>query len=92
MNISTPTQCPSSGPGPGPWGWLRAVYAWISVNTSTLAAEQRQDYKLALSEKYQLPCVDPLIDGTDLIIDAIQQRYPVWIYENQMPWKTVSLC
>ncbi|MDP5070773.1 MAG: DUF1611 domain-containing protein [Congregibacter sp.] len=40
----------------------------ISVNTLSLAAEQREDYLAQLSARYGLPCVDPLLMGTDAII------------------------
>ncbi len=43
----------------------------VAVNTSALAAEDREDYLEILSKRMGLPCVDPLIDGTDAIIDNL---------------------
>ncbi|MEM8987055.1 MAG: DUF1611 domain-containing protein [Pseudomonadota bacterium] len=43
----------------------------ISVNTSGLSDEQRPDYLAALSDKYGLPCVDPLVDGAGPIVDRL---------------------
>ena len=40
----------------------------ISVNTSTIPAEARQDYLQTLSERYGLPAVDPLVNGTAAIV------------------------
>jgi uncharacterized NAD-dependent epimerase/dehydratase family protein len=43
----------------------------ISVNTSALAAGEREDYLASLSARYGLPAVDPLIDGTMPIVNAL---------------------
>lgn len=43
----------------------------VSVNTSNLGAGERVTYLGELSKKLNLPCVDPLIDGTDAIIDQL---------------------
>lgn len=43
----------------------------ISVNCSALPQEERAAYLAALSERYQLPAVDPLIDGTAAIVEQI---------------------
>lgn len=43
----------------------------ISVNTSGLDTDQRDDYLAELSGSLNLPCIDPLIDGTDSIIDRL---------------------
>ncbi|MEM0955048.1 MAG: DUF1611 domain-containing protein [Pseudomonadota bacterium] len=40
----------------------------ISVNTSTIAADTRDDYLQGLSERYGMPAVDPLIHGTAAIV------------------------
>ncbi len=45
----------------------------ICVNTSSLKGEERSDYLATLSEETGLPCVDPVIDGCDTIIDYIQK-------------------
>lgn len=47
----------------------------ISVNTSTLPADERLDYLAKLSEETGLPCVDPIIDGCGAIVDHIKQLY-----------------
>lgn len=43
----------------------------ISVNTSALPAAERGDYLAELAQRYQLPAVDPLLDGTRDIIDRL---------------------
>ena len=43
----------------------------ISVNTSKLPAGEREDYLKSLSDQYDLPCVDPIIDGTSSLIDKL---------------------
>ena len=48
----------------------------ISVNTSSLPADERMDYLARLSEEFKLPCVDPLIDGCGPIVAYIKQLYP----------------
>ena len=45
----------------------------ISVNTSSLPEEERADYLARLETRYELPCVDPLRDGTGAIIAEIQR-------------------
>jgi uncharacterized NAD-dependent epimerase/dehydratase family protein len=47
----------------------------ISVNTSSLPAEDRVDYLAGLSRETGLPCVDPLIDGCGAIVKYIKQVY-----------------
>jgi uncharacterized NAD-dependent epimerase/dehydratase family protein len=47
----------------------------ISVNTSSLPAQERKNYLASLSEKTGLPCVDPLIEGCGAIVDYINQVY-----------------
>jgi|GEM_PF-4180958 len=41
----------------------------VSINTSNLGESERQDYLNDLSKRLGLPCVDPLIMGTDAIIE-----------------------
>jgi len=48
----------------------------ISVNTSKLSTDTRQDYLAELGEATGLPCVDPLIDGCVTIIEHLKQLYP----------------
>ncbi len=43
----------------------------ISVNTSSLEERDRWGYQQALADKYQLPCVDPVRDGTGALIARI---------------------
>jgi uncharacterized NAD-dependent epimerase/dehydratase family protein len=43
----------------------------VSVNTSKFVGEERTKYLQDLSKRVGLPCVDPLIDGTDAIIDQL---------------------
>ena len=48
----------------------------ISVNTSSLPDTVRAGYLARLSEKYGLPCVDPLIGGTGAIVSRIEREFP----------------
>lgn len=48
----------------------------ISVNTSGLPGSGRSDYLDRLSAKTSLPCVDPLIDGCDAIVNYINEQFP----------------
>lgn len=43
----------------------------VSVNTSKLNPEEREKYLDDLSKKIELPCVDPLKNGTQKIIDYL---------------------
>lgn len=43
----------------------------VSVNTSTLPEQERADYLAQLSEKLGLPCVDPLINGCDALVEQL---------------------
>ena len=43
----------------------------ISVNTSSLNPEERENYLNKLSKEVGLPCVDPLKNGTQKIIDYL---------------------
>jgi uncharacterized NAD-dependent epimerase/dehydratase family protein len=43
----------------------------IAVNTASLDAAHRDAYLSELSERYELPCVDPLIHGTQAIIQSL---------------------
>jgi uncharacterized NAD-dependent epimerase/dehydratase family protein len=47
----------------------------ISVNTSMLPAEEREQYLADLSAETGLPCVDPLIDGCGAIAKNIQKQF-----------------
>jgi uncharacterized NAD-dependent epimerase/dehydratase family protein len=48
----------------------------ISVNTSKLESEERVQYLSELAQETGLPCVDPLIDGCDAIVDYMHQCFP----------------
>lgn len=43
----------------------------ISVNTLSIPPDERDDYLAALSSKYDLPCVDPLVTGTKAILSPL---------------------
>lgn len=45
--------------------------AGISVNTSQLTADQREEYLTNLSQRYALPCVDPVVTGCQAIIENL---------------------
>ena len=45
--------------------------AGISVNTANLPAAERRPYLQALATATGLPCVDPLIDGCDAIVEKM---------------------
>ena len=47
----------------------------VSVNTSKLGSEDRETYLADLSVKTGLPCVDPLIDGTQKIINLMNKEF-----------------
>ena len=45
----------------------------ISINTSGLVSEERRHYLRMLADETELPCVDPIIDGCDVIAKSIHQ-------------------
>ena len=47
----------------------------ISINTSSLAADERNAYLTQTADEYGLPCVDPVATGVDPIIDHINSVY-----------------
>jgi uncharacterized NAD-dependent epimerase/dehydratase family protein len=47
----------------------------ISVNTSSLCPEEREQYLEELRVETGLPCVDPLIDGCGAIVEHLQQQF-----------------
>lgn len=47
----------------------------VSVNTAQLNPEERKIYLAELSEKIKLPCIDPLKDGTQKIIDYLNNEF-----------------
>ncbi|WP_116364824.1 DUF1611 domain-containing protein [Parahaliea mediterranea] len=44
----------------------------VCVNTSALPAPEREHYLAELGQRLNLPCVDPLIDGTLAIVDRLR--------------------
>ena len=52
---------------------IRCVGA--SINTSSLPASSRQKYLDELSKEIGLPCLDPLKDGTQIIIEALNNEF-----------------
>ena len=48
----------------------------ISVNTSKLGDQERLQYLSGLEQETGLPCVDPLIDGCDAIVEYLRNCYP----------------
>jgi uncharacterized NAD-dependent epimerase/dehydratase family protein len=48
----------------------------ISVNTSKLPADERENYLASLSDETGLPCVDSMIDGCAAIVEQIRQQFP----------------
>jgi uncharacterized NAD-dependent epimerase/dehydratase family protein len=46
----------------------------VSVNTSSLAREERELYLAGLTHELGLPCVDPLIDGCGKIVNQLQSE------------------
>ena len=47
----------------------------ISINTSSLADEERDPYLAKTADEYGLPCVDPVATGVDPIIDHLNSGY-----------------
>jgi uncharacterized NAD-dependent epimerase/dehydratase family protein len=47
----------------------------ISVNTSAIPAENRENYLAGLSQQTGLPCVDPLVDGCGAIAGFIAREF-----------------
>jgi len=43
----------------------------VSVNTSALAADARETYLRRLEQQLGLPCVDPLVEGVDALIECL---------------------
>ena len=47
----------------------------VCVNTSGLDAESRKSYLAELSAELNLPCIDPIQDGCDAIVDKIFHKF-----------------
>ena len=52
-------------------------FVGISVNTSKLPADQREQYLADLSTQTGLPCIDCMIDGCSAIVNQLQQEFPI---------------
>jgi len=48
----------------------------VSVNTSSLPAQQRVDYLKAISDELSLPCVDSVLDSCDAIAKNLLELFP----------------
>ena len=48
----------------------------ISVNTSQVPADKRQALLQQLAQTTGLPCVDPIIDGVQAIVDGLLTQFP----------------
>ncbi len=48
----------------------------VSVNTSQLDPLERSGWLRALAAETGLPCVDPLIDGCEAIVQHVRQQFP----------------
>ena len=46
----------------------------ISINTSKLPTEEREQYLKNLAKETGLPCIDPLVDGCNAIINYINNK------------------
>jgi uncharacterized NAD-dependent epimerase/dehydratase family protein len=53
-----------------------ARFVGISLNTSTLDAEQRRSALAAVSDEFALPAVDPMLDGAGAIAQALVAQFP----------------
>ena len=49
--------------------------AGISINTSGLPAEERAGYLQGVSDRFQLPCFDPVATGTDLLVESLARTF-----------------
>lgn len=49
----------------------------VSVNSSRVPQDQRQAVLNKISEETGLPCVDPIIDGVEPIIERLNSLYPI---------------
>lgn len=47
----------------------------VCVNTSLLPVAERSSYLVTMSAQTSLPCVDPIADGCDAIVDNIRKRF-----------------
>lgn len=48
----------------------------VSVNTSNLAAAERQPYLDALADETGLPCVDPIAGGMEPVLERLRAEFP----------------
>jgi uncharacterized NAD-dependent epimerase/dehydratase family protein len=50
-------------------------FAGLSINTSKLPARERRPYLDGLSDRFGLPCVDPIVDGSTAIARHIRDSF-----------------
>lgn len=60
----------------------------VSVNTSGIEAHRRQHHLDEISAQLNLPCVDPLVNGSAVFVDAIKERFK-YIGQPPKPHETV---
>jgi uncharacterized NAD-dependent epimerase/dehydratase family protein len=53
-----------------------AICIGVAINTSSLSKEQAKAYLQELSTELDLPCIDPLAHGADLIVEEIKNKFP----------------
>jgi len=47
----------------------------LSINTSGLAADRRRPYLDSVSDKYGIPCIDPILDGAGAIVSQLKAKF-----------------
>jgi uncharacterized NAD-dependent epimerase/dehydratase family protein len=47
----------------------------ISINTSGLHKDKRQEYLDNLQKETGFPCIDPLMDGCGIIVDTLNEIF-----------------
>lgn len=52
------------------------VCVGVSVNTSALDRKKAENYLQELSAELNIPCIDPLIDGPQPIVDELTKQFP----------------
>lgn len=49
--------------------------AGLSINTSKLPADERAQYLADLSQEMELPCSDPMVDGSQVIAENVRDTF-----------------
>jgi uncharacterized NAD-dependent epimerase/dehydratase family protein len=52
-----------------------ARFIGLSINTSGLEAEKRRHYLDSVSDKYGMPCIDPIREGAGAIVSHLRAKY-----------------